>query len=202
MATSSLRLPTDERKAHIVSAVLELACQQRPSEITTSAVAAHIGVTQGALFKHFPTKDSMWEAVIAWVHLTLITALEQTASQAASPMDGLQAVFRAHVAFVQNHPGAPRVMFHELERPADTEAKKQVRVLMQRYHQLLGSLLQGAIRQGQVPDTLDVEAASTLFVGMIQGLVMQSMMRASMAGLQARADRVFTIYLQGLRAQP
>lgn len=201
MVTASLRLSTDERKAHIVAAVLELACQQPPSEITTSAVAAHIGVTQGALFKHFPTKDSMWEAVITWVHLTLISSLEQTAVEAKSPIDGLQSVFRTHVAFVQRHPGAPRVMFHELERPADSEAKKQVRALMQRYHQLLGGLLQEAIRQGQVPGTLDIEAASTLFVGMIQGLIMQSMMRASMAGLQARADRVFSIYLQGLRAQ-
>lgn len=202
MTTSSLRLPADERKAHIVSAVLELACVQPPSEITTSAVASHIGVTQGALFKHFPTKDNMWEAVIEWVHATLLGALEQSAGQASSPVEGLKAVFRAHVAFVQKHPGAPRVIFHELERPADTEAKKVVRSLMQRYHQLLGGLLQGAIQQGEAPDTLDVEAASTLFVGMVQGLVMQSMMRTSMAGLQARADRVLAIYLQGLRAQP
>jgi AcrR family transcriptional regulator len=202
MVTSSQRLPSDERKAHIVAAVLDLACQRRPSEITTSAVADHIGLTQGALFKHFPTKDSMWEAVISWVHLTLITALEHIASQAPTPLEALASIFRTHVAFVQSHPGAPRVMFHELERPADTAAKKQIRALMQRYHQLLGSVLNEAIKQGQLPKTLDVEAASVLFVGMIQGLVMQSMMRASMDGMQARADRVLAIYLQGLRAQP
>ena len=202
MASPSLRLPTDERKAHIVTALLELACVQRPSDITTSAVAAHIGLTQGALFKHFPTKDSMWEAVMAWVHQSLIESLEPLAGQVASPLEALRAVFRAHVAFVQAHPGAPRVMFHELEQPADTPAKQQVRALMQRYHQLLGRLFQAAVQQGQLPSGLDAEAAAILFVGMIQGLVMQSMMRASMEGLTGRADRVFAIYLQGLGGQP
>ena len=202
MATSSLRLPTDERKAHIVSALLELACEQRPSEITTSALAAYMGVTQGALFKHFATKDSMWEAVITWVHLTLIESLEGRAAEATSAVEGLRLIFTAHVAFVEAHPGAPRVMFHELEQPGDTDAKQQVRALMQRYHQLLARLLKGAMQQGELPAALDVEAASILFVGMIQGLVMQSMMRASMAGLGERAQRVFAIYLQGLKGQP
>ena len=46
-------LPADERRAVTVEAVVQLAAGQNPSEISTTAIARHMGVTQGALFKHF-----------------------------------------------------------------------------------------------------------------------------------------------------
>ena len=51
-------LPANERRAITVDAVVELAAQQNPNEITTAAIAKHMGVSQGALFKHFSSKES------------------------------------------------------------------------------------------------------------------------------------------------
>ena len=48
------RLPTEERQAEIVAAALRLARDSSPALITTTDIASAIGVTQGAVFKHFP----------------------------------------------------------------------------------------------------------------------------------------------------
>ena len=74
------------------------------------------------------------------------------------------------------HPGVPRLIFHELQQPADSPVKQEVRALLQGYRKLLLGLLGAAVEQGQVPAGLDQEAAATLFVGIVQGLVMQSML--------------------------
>ena len=69
--TAPGRLPTEERQAAIVTAALELARETSPALITTSDIAAGVGVTQGALFKHFPTKDAIWLAAMGWVRRQL-----------------------------------------------------------------------------------------------------------------------------------
>jgi AcrR family transcriptional regulator len=196
------RLPTEERQAEIVAAALHLARELSPALITTSDIAAAIGVTQGAVFKHFPTKDAIWLAAMAGVRERLLLALEQAAQAAPSPLDALAAVFRAHVAFVAAQPGVPRLIFHELQRPSDSPVKQEVRALLQSYRKLLLDLLEAAVQQGQAPATLDKAAAATLFVGIVQGLVMQSMLSGKPAAMKAEAERVFALYLRGIGGAP
>ena len=59
------RLSTEERQAEIVKAALRLARESSPALITTGDIAAAIGVTQGAVFKHFPTKADLLAAAAA-----------------------------------------------------------------------------------------------------------------------------------------
>jgi AcrR family transcriptional regulator len=196
--TLQTRLPTQERQADIVTAALRLARDVSPALITTTDIAEAVGVTQGAVFKHFPTKDAIWLAAMRWVRQTLLHGLETAAGQAATPVDALSAMFRAHVDFVVRHPGVPRLIFHELQQPSDSDAKLEVRAVLQSYRKLLLGVLGQAVQQGQVDADLDQEAAATTFVGLIQGLVMQSMLTARPGATRQMADRVFALYLRGL----
>ncbi len=201
MSTATARLPTEERQAEIVTAALELARETSPALITTSDIAAGVGVSQGALFKHFPTKDAIWLAAMGWVRQQLLKRLEDSASKAASPMEALAAMFRAHVGFVTSHPGVPRFIFHELQRAADSPVKQEARKLLQGYRKLLRQQLEAAVARGQVCAKVDLDAAATLFVGVVQGLVMQSMLSGS-AVIKAQADAVFAIYRRGIEDTP
>jgi len=199
MSTAPSRLPTEERQAEIVTAALELARQTSPALITTSDIAAGVGVTQGALFKHFPTKDAIWLAAMGWVRQQLLRRLEESVAKAASPMDALAGMFKAHVGFVASHPGVPRFIFHELQRSADSPVKQEVRKLLQAYRRLLRQQLDAAVKAGQVSPHVDLEAAATLFVGVVQGLVMQSMLSGNPAAIKSQADAVFAIYRRGIQ---
>lgn len=196
------RLPTEERQAEIIAAALLLSQERSPALITTSDIAAAIGVSQGAVFKHFSNKDAIWLAAMGWVREQLLAALMQAAQSADSPLEGLDAMFHAHVGFVAAHPGVPRLIFHELQQPTDSAVKQEVRSLLQAYRKLLMGLLGAATEQGQLPAGLDQEAAATLFVGIIQGLVMQAMLSGKPATLKSQAGRVFAIYVRGICEAP
>ncbi|MDO9234821.1 MAG: TetR/AcrR family transcriptional regulator [Aquabacterium sp.] len=192
------RLPTEERQAAIVAAALRLARETSPAQITTTDIATAIGVTQGAVFKHFATKDAIWVAAVLWVREALMQDLEAAAAAASTPMGALTAMFHAHVDFVITHPGVPRLIFHELQQPGDSATKQAVRALLQRYRELLLDILGQAMCQGQVAADLDQEAAATTFVGLIQGLVLQSMLVGHNTAMRQQADRVFALYLRSL----
>ena len=67
MRNRANHLPAEERRAVIVQTVIELAAGQHPNGITTAAIAERMGLTQGALFRHFPNKAAILEAVMGWV---------------------------------------------------------------------------------------------------------------------------------------
>ncbi len=183
-------------------AALRLAREMSPGLITTTDIAAAIGVTQGAVFKHFVSKDAIWLAAMAWVREELSCALEAAASAQESPIDALGAVFKAHIAFVLAHPSVPRLIFHELQRPADSPIKQEVRILLKGYRKLLRRLLDAAAGRGEVSREVDLDAAATLFVGVVQGLVMQSMVAGNAVSMKAQANLVFTIYRRGICGAP
>jgi AcrR family transcriptional regulator len=193
------RLPTETRQAEIVAAALGLAQNVSPAAITTTDLAKAVGLSQGALFKHFPSKDAVWLAAMTWVAEHLLRTLNDAAQQASTPLEALRRVFDAHVDFVVTHPGVPRVIFHELQQTQDSPLKQQVRGLMQAYRQLLVRLLKAAVARGDAPADLDESAAAILFVGIVQGLVMQSMLSGQISNMRLEAPRVFNLYLCGIR---
>ena len=195
-------LPADERRSATVEAVVDLAAQQNPSDITTTAIAQDMGLTQGALFRHFPSKDAILQAVMTWVAERLLLRLDKAAGQAASPTAALQAVFMAHIGFVSERPGVPRLIFGELQRPGQTVAKQMVQTLIQQYGERLRRLLEAGKAQGELDEALDVPAAAVLFIGTVQGLVMQSLLAGDVARMRQDAPGVFAIYLRGIRRQP
>ena len=200
--TTPARLPTEARRAEIVAAALRLAQDRSPSSISTTDLARAVGVSQGALFKHFATKDAIWLAAMVWTEQQLLHTLDAAAAQAGSPLDALARVFDAHVGFVITHSGVPRTIFHELQQPMDSPIKQQVRSLMQGYRRLLMRLLDAAVQSGDAAADLDTAAAATQFVGMVQGLVMQSMISGQVSSMSTEAARVFALYLRGIHATP
>lgn len=195
-------LPADERRAATVEAVIKLAAEQNPNDITTTAIAQRMGLTQGALFRHFPTKDAILEAVMTWVAERLLSRVDKAAQNIASPLAALEAVFMAHIDFVSEHPGVPRMLFGELQRSGDTLPKKMVQTLIQRYGERLRHHLERGKAIGELDANLDIEAASVSFIGSIQGLVMQSLIADDTARIRRDAPGVFAIYCRGIERAP
>lgn len=197
------KVKTEDRQAELVQAALGLAAQRSPAEVTTGDLAQAIGITQGGVFKHFENKEAIWLAALEWAHHSLIHRL-QLAAQAphASALDSLRAVFMAHIDFVERYPGVPRLVFQELQHATPTPLKGKVQQLMADYRALVDGLLEQARDEGKLPAEADTKAAAILFMGAVQGLVMQSLVAGSLFGIARQAEAVFNIFEAGLLAMP
>lgn len=194
---------TEVRQAALVEAALMLAAQRSPADITTADLARAVGISQGAVFKHFASKEAVWLAVLDWVAEILMARLHNAAGGAEhAALPALRAVFLAHVDFVMSYPGVPRLIFQELQRPWDTALKSRVRALMQRYRQLLLTVLQQAKAQQTLRPGIDLQTTAVLFIGSVQGLVMQAMISNNVQAMAAQAPGVFAILQHGLQCQP
>ena len=202
MVLESKHLRADERRDLTVRTVVDLAAEQNPSEITTAAIAKRMNVTQGALFRHFPNKDAILEAVVDWVADRLLRRLDEAAAGASGALDALEAMFMAHIEFIVLHPGVPRMLFGQLQSPGSTPAKRMAKALLKRYSERLHKLMEQGKQSGGLDADLDVDNASVLFIGTIQGLVMQSLIAGNVAQMRVQAPAVFAIFRRGIGVQP
>ena len=200
MISRSAYLSAEERREVTVETVIDLAAEQNPTDITTGAIAKRMGVTQGALFRHFPSKDAILQAVMEWVSERLLARIDKATSAAVSPLDALEAAFIAHIEFISEHPGVPRMLFGELQRAEQTVAKRMAHTLIQRYGERLGWLVAEGKERGELAATLDDKAAVTLFIGTIQGLVMQSLIAGDVKRIRASAPGAFELYRRAVEA--
>lgn len=193
------RLSGDERRQETVAAVIDLARDHGPDSITTQAIADRIGVSHGALFRYFPDKAAIWTAVIEWVRGRLGRVIDGAIDAGGAPLAVIERLFHAHVDFVASHPGVPRILFHELQRPADSPFRKVARLIVGTYRQRLCALFAQAKQANQLPASLDEQAAAALFIGTVQGLVVQSSLFPGETDMREAARRIFPLLLDGLR---
>lgn len=193
------RQSAETRREETVEAVIRLASEHSPEGITTQAIATRIGVTHGALFRHFPDKAAIWRSVFDWLGVRLGGVVDAAIAAGGTPLEMIERLFYAQVAFVADHPGVPRILFHELQRPSGTPLQGLARNIVGGYRERIKTLIRHAKEREELPMELDEDAAAILFIGTIQGLVVQSALFSTAFDMRASARRIFPLLLDGFR---
>jgi len=101
-------------RAAMLDSTLELIDQGGLHSVSLRAVARRLGVTDAALYHHFPTKEALVAALAADAYRALDAAVESAAERAGpDPFDRLDATMRAYVRFGLDNRGRYRVLFGE-----------------------------------------------------------------------------------------
>jgi len=132
--------------------------------------------------------------VMDWVADRLLARIDKAAQGAPAPLQALEAMFMAHIAFFTEHPGVPRMLFGELQRAEMSAPKRMAQKMLNRYREVLVTLIEDGKAQGQLSPKADTSAAATLFLGMIQGLVMQSLLAGDVQLVRREAPGVFSLF--------
>lgn len=192
------RLSAEERQEEIIKAAVELAGEQGVDNVTTQDMAKVVGVTQGAIFRHFPTKDMIWLAAVHWVRERLMSVLDMAAGQGSDPLDSLERMFFAHLGFVDKVPAIPKLIFTDQLLKKNPKIKELIRSILADYEARVTGLISQAKAQNLVRSDLDEYAAAVMFTGLIQGLMLRVSIIEARKSLIAEGKLVFPIFLRGI----
>lgn len=198
MSEPRQRLSAEARKEEIIKAAVKLAGEQSVDSVTTQDMATAVGVTQGAIFRHFPTKDMIWLGVIRWVRGRLMSVVDLAASQGSDPLDSLEKIFFAHLGFVDKVPAIPKLIFTDQLLKKNPKIKELIRTILADYEAKVISLISQAKTQGLVRPDLDEHGAAVMFIGIIQGLVLRVSVIEIRNSLISEGKLVFPIFLHGI----
>jgi len=102
--------PSHQRQEEIVTSTIELCAEQGVSKITTQVIADRVGVAQATIFKHFKTRDAIFEAGFRWLSGKMFQAVEPLFNSSVSPDLRLQNIIRKQLSFVSKHKALPRIL--------------------------------------------------------------------------------------------
>ena len=129
-----------ERRAQILQALATMLEQPGAERITTAALAARLGVSEAALYRHFASKAQMFEALIDFIESTVFGLVNQIADREPAGSGRAARVVTMVLQFAEKNPGMTRVMV------GDALVFENER-LQQRMNQLFDKL-EAALRQG------------------------------------------------------
>jgi AcrR family transcriptional regulator len=193
------RMSSEDRQSEIIRVAVELAAEKDVSSVTTQDMADAMQLTQGAIFRHFASKDDIWLAVMHWIQKSLLAVLSKASANASDPLDAIERMFLAHVAFISKHPAIPRILFSELQNKKSGKMRQLIQEIMSGYEGRIAALLETAKEQSLVDAGLDSKSAAVLYIGMIQGLVMQVSIFGGKRSLLQEATKTFPIFLHGIK---
>lgn len=191
--------PTEERRGEIVEAALKLLARTSVEALTTRELAKALGLSQPALFRHFRTREELLLAVIGRARDDLEGIATQTLGSPANGPAQLRALGEALLAHVEREPGLPRLLFGAAG-PAEGTVRNALRPLVSMQKALAAELVRQGQREGLLAADAAPDAAATLFVGMLQGLVLDWELAGRPAGLSERFPACFALWSRALGA--
>ncbi|MEO5346323.1 MAG: TetR family transcriptional regulator [Magnetococcus sp. YQC-9] len=158
-----------ERRLEILRAVMTL-LERGNRRVTTAELAAQVGLSEAALYRHFTGKDAIFQALIDYLKDHLFTVSGRF-DESDSGMERLRNLLEYHLKFFAEHPGLCRIFLVEgVMTPA--ESQMMSRIVLE-YVRQVKSLLTAARDAGELPATIALDAAAEFFVGLIQAATLR-----------------------------
>ena len=119
MAPARKRPKPGERREQILQALAAMLEKPGADRITTAALAAQLGVSEAALYRHFASKAQMFEGLIEFIEQSVFSLVQQIvgrgeiAEAAHDPIEGVRnanRVIALLLQFGEKNPGMVRVM--------------------------------------------------------------------------------------------
>jgi TetR/AcrR family transcriptional regulator len=195
-------LSADLRRAETVATVIELAASHDPAVMTTGQIASGHGRVAGRAVPPFSGQAGDLDRR-ARMDLRRTEPPLRRPCRRGPPLARLEAMLAAHVDFVIERPGVPRILFGELQRAGDTPTKAIARQLMAGYRARVAQRTSRCARcRRRSREATDVEAATVLFLAMVQGMVMQGLAIDDFSAMPVLARRLFGLFRRSLGASP
>lgn len=189
------RMSAESRKAEIIAATLRLADELGPDRLTTQAIADAVGLTQPGIFRHFPTKQALWQAVGEAMDAQMGDNWDAVLTETQAPEDRLRALILTQLAQIERTPAIPAILHSRELQAENPELHCRFRAIMMRFLGLLAAELERAHGMGRIRPELDPGDGALLLISLVQGLAMRWALGGRAFALQAEGGRLLETQL-------
>ena len=179
-----------ERRVQILqtlAAMLELPGADR---VTTAALAAKLGVSEAALYRHFASKAQMFEGLLEFIESSVFTLVNQIHERDAQPAVQVQQMLTVLLQFAEKNPGMARVMVGDALVFENERLLARMNQFFERFESQLRQSLRGRAEEaGSTTPTVDANAQASVLtafaVGRLQRFARSGFKRSPVEHLDA-----------------
>lgn len=197
MTKTRTRKPAEVRKAEIVDTAIRLSAELGPDRLTTDRLAREIGISQAAIFRHFPTKGDIWLAVGQRIATLMRSDTALGSDVAEPPAEQLRNLVVRQLTYFEKTPAIPAILFSRELHAENEDLRLHFASMMQNRMAMFAGLIESEKSNGDFSKDLDSTDAAALVLALIQGLAMRWSLFAREFDLVEEGKRLLEIQIRG-----
>lgn len=193
------RLDTETRQGQIKKAVLGIISSEGIGKLSTRNLASKIGVTEGALFRHFSSKKEIMLSILNDVKSELIADQEKiTFSSTLSAEEKLFKFLCIHIKYLIENKGVTILLFSEAAHMNDSQLKKGLREILLTQKEYISRIIKQGMNEGVWDKSLNVENVATLYMGIPISLNIEMILEPGVTKQEKFCERMIGLIKRAL----
>lgn len=185
---------TNVRKEQIKRAVLEIISSQGPGNVSTRNLARHVGISEGAIFRHFKSKQDIIFSIIEDVKKNMVESMYKAASQDKPADERLFEIMCIQVKYILKNEGINILLFSEATHYNDTVLKREMHSILESQKKIFTDIIKSGISEGLWSDSIDVEDVVMLYMGIPISLNIELVLNRKGVKTESFCKRMFALF--------
>jgi AcrR family transcriptional regulator len=164
------RQTTSLRRKQIIDALRKLIIECGSENVTVRRIAKEIGVSQGAIYRHFKSKREILDFLVDYIEESLIGDIEKNDPRAKT-LETLENILKNHISAVEQKKGVSFLVVAEIISLGDKRLNRKIYDVLNNYISHIKDIIIGGIQSEEIKADIDPGITATTFFGVIQGLV-------------------------------
>lgn len=162
-----------QRRQQILEALAQMLEANPGNRITTAGLAKQVGVSEAALYRHFPSKSKMFEGLIEFIEETLFSRVNIILNEEQAAAARCEKMLMLLLAFTERNPGITRILTGDALAGEAERLHQRVAQLFDRFETQLKQVIREAeMREGLRP-VIPLPAAANLLMATAEGRISQ-----------------------------
>jgi len=157
------------RRKQIVAALRKIIIKYGSEHVTVQKLAEEIGVSGGAIYRHFKSKREILLFLLSDIEENLIGDIER-AYPVKNPLELLEKISQNLLSSIEQRKGASFLVIAEIISLGDKGLNGKISGVLNSFLDEIKGLIFEGIKGGEIRKDIDVDMAATTFFGMLQGL--------------------------------
>ena len=162
-----------QRRQQILEALAQMLEANPGNRITTARLAEQVGVSEAALYRHFPSKSKMFEGLIEFIEDTLFSRISMILTEESTAALRCEKMLTLLLAFTERNPGITRILTGDALAGETERLHVRVAQLFDRFETQLKQVLREAEMREGIRPALTVSDAANLLLAVAEGRISQ-----------------------------
>lgn len=161
------------RRQQILEALADELEQHPGEKITTAGLARAVGVSEAALYRHFPSKAKMFEGLIEFIEESVFSLINRILKEETSSLKRCENILSLLLGFSEKNPGLTRILSGDIL----TGETERLRIRVGQFYERVETQLKQVLREGEMNNELSlmipVQAQANLLLALVEGRIIQ-----------------------------
>ena len=188
------------RQLDIMQNLAKMLGEKGPVKITTSLLSKECGITEAAIYRHFPSKRKIYSGLVDFCEKNIFDLIANINSSEGDELEKTKKILILLVTFSEKNPGLARLLTREAFSVDETSLDERIGQMMSKIELLIKQNLQKYEQETKKKLELSTASAANLLLACSEGIIQQFVRSGFQDSPSKRINDQFTFLINSLAA--